>query len=391
MNLSSPHSYICFLSHNTASFYTDDGAPLIMTGHILPAENGSLVSRSSTSHEAEDPASRLVSVVTRSPAVSADPFAYQTANAFLPTYHQVTDCGDVHDTDGNAAGTRASQPLEPTDSDQTPSQECTDKHQSRAQIKRDTILRSWWREMIATIFSITSMALVLVLVLKINNTALGSWNFHVGSLAIQPNTLISVLTTIGQTLMMVPVTACIGQLKWRYFRRARHLHHMQLMDDASRGPWGSLLLLSRLASTKAATASLLALVTIVALGIGPARNTSWNSDLREYCSRTPQRRLGWHLTTPRNRTCLIMAAEVGELITRQPIIQTFSSFSRALSMASRALYLSPTSTVRETRAPGRITLALGFAALTLILQTELSPCARETAFNLIAHMKCRVR
>lgn len=270
MNLSSPHSYICFLSHNTASFYTDDGAPLIMTGHILPAENGSLVSRSSTSHEAEDPASRLVSVVTRSPAVSADPFAYQTANAFLPTYHQVTDCGDVHDTDGNAAGTRASQPLEPTDSDQTPSQECTDKHQSRAQIKRDTILRSWWREMIATIFSITSMALVLVLVLKINNTALGSWNFHVGSLAIQPNTLISVLTTIGQTLMMVPVTACIGQLKWRYFRRSRHLHHMQLMDDASRGPWGSLLLLSHLASTKAATASLLALVTIVALGIGPS-------------------------------------------------------------------------------------------------------------------------
>lgn len=173
-------------------------------------------------------------------------------------------------TQMGVAGTRVSQPLEPTKSDQTPSQECTDKHQSRAQKNRDTILRYRWREIFATIFRTTSIALVLVLVLKINNTALGYPKFHVGSLAIKPNTLISVLTTIGQTLMMVPVTVSIGQLKWRYFRRAPHLHHMQLMDDASRGPWGSLLLLSHLASTKAATASLLALVTIVALGIGPS-------------------------------------------------------------------------------------------------------------------------
>lgn len=174
----------------------------------------------------------------------------------------------MHNIDGDATG--APQLSGPTISSRKPSQESTSIDLPSIHKTTRTILRSWWREIVATICSITSMGLVLLLVLEIDNTALGTWNFHVGSLSIQPNTLISVLTTLGQTLMMVPVTACIGQLKWRYFRRARHLHHMQLMDDASRGPWGSLLLLSRVASTRAGTASLLALVTVVALGIGPS-------------------------------------------------------------------------------------------------------------------------
>lgn len=114
------------------------------------------------------------------------------------------------------------------------------------------------------------MGLVLVIILKINNTALESWNFHIGSLTVQPNTVIAVLTVIGQSLMMVPVTSALGQLKWDYFKRPRCLYHMQLMDDASRGPWGSFLLLLRVASTRSLVGSLLALVTIVALGIGPS-------------------------------------------------------------------------------------------------------------------------
>lgn len=239
-----------------------------MTQQAPPAENNNHISPSSTSHEPEYLTSRPTSNITLFPAVSPMASTYRTTASSSPMHHATPDFGIVRSLDGNAAG--APQLPEPNNSGRKPSQKSTYAGQSSTHKAKRTILRSWWREIVATIFSITSMGLVLLLVLKINNTALGSWNFHVGSIAIQPNTLISVLTTIGQTLMMVPVTACIGQLKWRYFRRARHLHHMQLMDDASRGPWGSLLLLFHLASTKAATASLLSLVTIVALGIGPS-------------------------------------------------------------------------------------------------------------------------
>lgn len=234
---------------------------------IPPTENDGFISRLSTLHEAEDPALRPASIIMISPAFSLNSEHCTTA-ASSPTYHLAPNGGDTHSIDGTGFG--APRPSETTNSVQIPAQSVTHKYQSPVHKAKGTIVLQWWRELVATVFSITSMVLVLVLVLKIQNTALGYWNFHIGSLTVQPNTLISVLTTIGQTLMMVPVTACIGQLKWKYFRRARHLHHMQLMDDASRGPWGSLLLLSRLASTRAATASLLALVTIMALGIGPS-------------------------------------------------------------------------------------------------------------------------
>lgn len=257
-----------FLDIRPLQFGPSKGTAVNMTDQIPPAQNDSHVSALSTLHEPEYLASRTASVFTLLPAVSPDASAYRTTARSSPTHHAAPDCRAVHSLDGHTAGT--SHFSGPTDSGRKLSQESTYEGQSSIQSAKRTIFRSWWREILATIFSITSMGLVLLLVLKINSTSLESWDFHVGSITIQPNTLISVLTTIGQTLMMVPVTACIGQLKWRYFRRPRHLHHMQLMDDASRGPWGSLLLLSRLASTRAATASLLALVTILALGIGPS-------------------------------------------------------------------------------------------------------------------------
>lgn len=239
-----------------------------MTDQTSLADIDSLISRSSTPQETGGPASRPSSVVMLSLEFSPGFSAYHTTAVSSPTHHPTPDGDHTRSIDGTAIG--GPRPSETTNSGDTQPQEPTYKGQFPVHKAKGVLVLLWWREIVATILSITSMGLVLVLVLNIKDTALGSWNFHFGSLAIQPNTLISVLTTIGQTLMMVPVTACIGQLKWKYFRRARHLHHMQLMDDASRGPWGSLLMLSRLASTRAATASLLAVVTIVALGIGPS-------------------------------------------------------------------------------------------------------------------------
>ncbi|KUI72490.1 hypothetical protein VM1G_07622 [Cytospora mali] len=123
----------------------------------------------------------------------------------------------------------------------------------------------WWWEIGAGLLSIICMVLLLATLLKANNLALASWN-----LWIQPNSLVAVFTTVGKSAMMVPIASCIGQLKWRHFLlRPNRLSHLQVIDEASRGPWGSLMVLLNV-RVRALTIWSLAVVSIVALGYDPS-------------------------------------------------------------------------------------------------------------------------
>jgi hypothetical protein len=123
----------------------------------------------------------------------------------------------------------------------------------------------WWWEIGSSLLSMTSMCLILAILFAVNEKPLRHWK-----LAIQPNSLISVFTTVGKTAMMVSVTSCVSQLKWRHFqRRPQKLSHLQLFDDASRGPWGALLLLFGVRS-RAFLAWIFAIITIIALAIEPS-------------------------------------------------------------------------------------------------------------------------
>ncbi|KAK7931529.1 hypothetical protein PG985_002241 [Apiospora marii] len=67
---------------------------------------------------------------------------------------------------------------------------------------------------------------------------------------------------------MYAVSAAIGQVKWNWFRAQRRpLHHFELLDEASRGPLGSLSIL--LAGTVRSLATLGALVTLLNLAVAP--------------------------------------------------------------------------------------------------------------------------
>lgn len=69
---------------------------------------------------------------------------------------------------------------------------------------------------------------------------------------------------------MVPIAACLNQMKWDHFEyRENPLEHLQLYDDASRGPWGSFLLLVT-GRAKVLTAWAFAAVTLVSLGNDPS-------------------------------------------------------------------------------------------------------------------------
>ncbi|KAK4224542.1 hypothetical protein QBC38DRAFT_514824 [Podospora fimiseda] len=110
------------------------------------------------------------------------------------------------------------------------------------------------------------MALVVMILAKIDGLAFESW-----LLPIQPNSLIAVLTTAAKTSMLVAGATCISQLKWNYFGSGHHrLYDIQLFDNASRGPWGSLMLLGNIRSSSMVLAYLLSLAAIAGLGIEPS-------------------------------------------------------------------------------------------------------------------------
>ncbi|KAF5503032.1 hypothetical protein CGCF413_v005852 [Colletotrichum fructicola] len=63
----------------------------------------------------------------------------------------------------------------------------------------------------------------------------------------------------------------LGQLKWEWFSQPRRLADVVLFDDASRGPWGSLMLLVKqtFRLEHSYVASIGAIITIAALAIDP--------------------------------------------------------------------------------------------------------------------------
>ncbi|KAI5926300.1 hypothetical protein F4810DRAFT_589840 [Camillea tinctor] len=122
----------------------------------------------------------------------------------------------------------------------------------------------WWWEIGGSLLSIIGLSLVIPVLKMVDNKPIESWPY-----TISPNSMISVLTTVTRTAMMVPIASCFSQLKWDHFQyRSNPLDHLQLYDDASRGPWGSFLLIFT-GRLRVITAWALALITLVALAIEP--------------------------------------------------------------------------------------------------------------------------
>ncbi|OTB09149.1 hypothetical protein M426DRAFT_260422 [Hypoxylon sp. CI-4A] len=125
----------------------------------------------------------------------------------------------------------------------------------------------WWWEIGAALVSIICTLLIIILLARIDGMALNKWLFP-----LQPNTLLAVLTTVTKTSLLVPVASCISQLKWQhYMQRPRPLNQFQLIDDASRGPWGSVIIICHFIGRVRSSVVLgLAIISILALGIDPS-------------------------------------------------------------------------------------------------------------------------
>ncbi|KAH6695848.1 hypothetical protein BKA61DRAFT_711009 [Leptodontidium sp. MPI-SDFR-AT-0119] len=116
------------------------------------------------------------------------------------------------------------------------------------------------------------MLIALFLVLwRINRKRQTSWTFK-----FTPNTVISVLSTTAKSSSLFVSSAAIGQEKWVWFGLGNRVGYpdgtrladLQVFDDASRGPLGSISLLWMTKCSRR-LASLGALVTIISLAMDP--------------------------------------------------------------------------------------------------------------------------
>lgn len=127
---------------------------------------------------------------------------------------------------------------------------------------------SWLWEIGASLISIICLALLVAFLVKINGTPYTSWQYTVS-----PNTVISVITTITKASLLVSVSACLSQLKWNQYRgpAAKPLYGMQAIDQASRGPWGSLeVFFALLSGMRLDVLTIVgAFITILALAVDP--------------------------------------------------------------------------------------------------------------------------
>lgn len=124
----------------------------------------------------------------------------------------------------------------------------------------------WAWELFSILASLACLAAIVTVLAVVDQKPLAWWRFP-----IRPNALISVFSAVAKTTFLLPVAECISQSKWHHFSRGpRPLADLQRFDDASRGPWGSLIFLfSRRPAHTTLLTSLGCIITICALAVDP--------------------------------------------------------------------------------------------------------------------------
>jgi hypothetical protein len=120
----------------------------------------------------------------------------------------------------------------------------------------------WTWEILSILFSMLCMAAIVGVLLVYHSRPAPSLPS-----GLTLNALISLLATFSKAAMLVSVASCISQLKWQWFRHPRKLVDFHILDEASRGPWGSFGLLW--ATRRPSVVGLGALITIFATGVNP--------------------------------------------------------------------------------------------------------------------------
>jgi len=128
--------------------------------------------------------------------------------------------------------------------------------------RRQHVFRFWRWEMAALVLAAGLVGAMYGILAHFNNREVPRW-----PVSINLNTLVSLFATVFRAATLAAVAEVIGQLKWTWFRRPRSLLDLQRFDQASRGAYGSLLLLFQAPGD--ALGVLAAVLMIASLATGP--------------------------------------------------------------------------------------------------------------------------
>ena len=106
------------------------------------------------------------------------------------------------------------------------------------QTLKQWLANTWTIEACALLLSILSLVVIIILLSVYDGHP--QFQFH----GVTLNTVIAILAACVRIGFIVPVSESLAQWKWIWFsREARPLSDFEVIDDASRGSRGSLLLL----------------------------------------------------------------------------------------------------------------------------------------------------
>lgn len=102
-------------------------------------------------------------------------------------------------------------------------------------------LRAWWHELAWCLLAIGLLIALVVVLRCYENKAAPKWPSELSL-----NTVVATIATMCRALTVIPISEGLSQLKWNSLSRTeRPLRDLYTFDQASRGPWGSLMLIFR--------------------------------------------------------------------------------------------------------------------------------------------------
>ncbi|KAF2124602.1 hypothetical protein P153DRAFT_350814, partial [Dothidotthia symphoricarpi CBS 119687] len=136
--------------------------------------------------------------------------------------------------------------------------------QTEPKIKNNRVVlfTTWWTEVASLALAAAGLIAIAVIMAEYHNKQQPEWKYKINL-----NTLIAILSTLIRACLVLVAEEVISQLKWMLYRQPSSLQHLAHFDTASRGPWGSALLLFR--TRKLSTALLGCIVIVFSVGIGP--------------------------------------------------------------------------------------------------------------------------
>ncbi|BCS04578.1 DUF3176 domain-containing protein [Aspergillus luchuensis] len=127
--------------------------------------------------------------------------------------------------------------------------------------KAPTGLLSWGWEIGASVLSVASVVILIVLLNRLDGMPYADWAYRVS-----PNAVVAEIATANRATLLFPVGVCLSQLKWNHYRSQRRLYDLYALDQASQGIWGSLQLIT---TNRPSLATLGAVTLILSAALDP--------------------------------------------------------------------------------------------------------------------------